>query len=499
MVNKMNQELTLSSKKCYNNNEKQCLTETILPVYFASNDKRTKQATNNRRGREPNTLWRNLLNSAVLQKTANQETFAKEISIPSAFRSLPSNGLNHSNYLFHNSWHKPVEQDKDVAAKRCISENSWNQKFSVRKQPAKVSETLRSKDHNWHQQDSRSITVEDVLSSETPYKYPFRFRFNSSNNLWQTDRRSQSRLQSRQQGKTFLSSVSMLRILHQRLLARSFAAWGRIYCCRRSGISERMYSKDSALYLSHQGTGGFWLFRPQIHRDFRRKRHWLCDSGETNRWHKEKTFGLTLSPVQERLVGCRIPAYANAMERSPSLRCDSQKAFRETARAADFVYIGTLFLPNICYEHSFRSSQYLVFLQRPCFYRTSYQRTETRFLFNQDTNEQFFGKSSLFFFTSSGLQHSQLVQTSLSAGTIEKCNTGYNPCGNFSVSGKTDKIWQQECPQTSGGSVSFKSTVELHNPENRKVKDQLNFADLLNSQEHAPSEHYNNQAFSRFF
>lgn len=495
----MNQELTLSSRKCYNTNEKQKLTETTLPVYFASNDKRTKQTTNNRRRRESHTLWRNLLNSTVLQKTSNQETSAKENNIPSAFRPLSSNGLNHSNNLFHNSWHKPIKQDKDTATKRCISENSWNQKLSIRKQLAKVSETLRFKDHSWHQQDSRPVTVEDVLSSTSPHKHPVRFRFNSSNNLRQINRRSQSRIQSRQKRKTLLSSVSMLRVLHQRLLARSFKAWGRIHRCRRSGIPEGMHSENSTLYLSHQGTGRFRLFRSQIHRAFRRKKHWLCDSSKTDRWHKEKAFGLALSPVQERLVSCRIPAYANEMEETSPVHCDSQEASRQTTRAANFVYTGTVFVPDIHYEHSFRGSQYLVFLQRPCFYRNSYQRAETRFLFNQDTNEQFLGKSSLFFFTSSGLQYNQLVQTPLPAGTIKKCNTGYNPYGNFSVSSKTNKQTSSKYSKASKGPIPFKPVVELYNSENRKVKNRLIFMSLLNLQKPVSSEHCKFKAFSRFF
>jgi len=499
MANKINQELILSSKKCYNISEKCCLTETTPPVYFVSDAKRIKQTTNNRRRRESYTLWRNLLNSTVLQKTANQETFAKENSISSAFRPLSSYRFNYSNYLCNNSWYKSLEQNKDAATKRCISKNSWNQKLSVCKQPAKISETLRSKDPGWHQQNSRPAAFEDVFSSAAPHKHSVRFRFNSSNNLRQTDRRSQSRLQSRQQGKTFLSPISMLRVLHQRLLARSLTVWGRIHCCRRSGIPERMYSKDSALYLPRQSTGGFGILRSQIHRTFRRKRHRLCASGKTDRRHKEKTFGLTLSPVQERLVSCRIPVYTNEMERTPSLCCDSQETSQQARGATNFVYNGKIFLSNIRYEHSFRGSQHLVFLQRPRLYRNSYQRTKTRFLFNKDTNEQLFGKSSLFFFASSGLQHNQLVQASLSAGTIEKCHTGYNPFGNFSVSGKIDKQASSKYSKASKGAISFKPVAKLYNSENRKAKDQLIFAGLLNLQNTVPSGHYINQAFSRFF
>lgn len=495
----MNQKLTLSSTSCYNISEKCCLTETTPPVYFASDDKRTQQTTNNRRRREPYAFWRNLLNSAVLQKTANQEAFSTDINIPSAVQSLSSNRLNHCHYLFHHCWHQSVKQDKVAATKWSLSENSWNQKFSIRKQPAKVSETLRSKDPIWHQQDTRPVEIEDVLSSTTPHKHPLRFRFDCGHHLRQTDRRSQSRIQSRQKGKTFLSSVSLFRVLHKRFLARSFKTWGRLYCRRRSGIPEGMHSKDSAHYLPHQSTGRFRILRPQVYRTFRRKKNRLCDRGESDRRYQEKASWFTVSPVQERLVSCRVSVCANELEKSPSLYCDSQETSQQARGTANLVYTGTVFLPNIRYEPSFRSSQHLVFLQRPRFYRTSHQRAETRFLFDQDTHEQFFGKSSLFFFTSSGVQHHQLVQTALSAGTIEKFNTGYHSFGNFSVSGKTNKQTSSKYSKTSKGSISFKPVVELYHSENRKVKDPLIFADLLNFQKHVPSRHYKNQAFSRFF
>ena len=495
----MNKALTLSSKTCYNINEKQCLTETILPVYFVSNAKRAKQTTNNRRRREPHPLWWNLSNTAVLQKTANQETFAKEINISPTFRTISSNGPNFNDYLCHNSWHQSFEQDKDITAKRRISENNWTQKLSLCQQFAEISKTFRFKDHSRHQQDSRSVTVEDVLSSPTADKYSFRFRFDSSHSLRQTDRRSQSWIQSRQKGETFLSPVSLLRVLHQRLLARGLTTGKCLYSYRRSRVSAGMSAKSSAIYLPHQSACGFGILRPQVYRTFRREKHWLCHRSQTDWRHQEKTSWFTLSPVQERLVSCRIPAYANEMEESPSLYCHSQKTSRQTSGATNFVYPGTIFLPDIRYQSAFGCSQYLVFLQRPSLDRNTYQRTETRFLFNQDTNEQLFGKSNLFYFASAGLQHHQLVQTSLSARTIKKLNLGYNPYGYFSVSSQTDKAWKQECSQTSSSPVSVKATTEFHTPENRKVKDQLNITSLLNFQNRVPSQHYKIYAFSRFF
>ena len=495
----MNKELTLSSKKCYNISKKHYLTETILPVYFVSNDKRTKQTTNNRRRRESHTLWWNLSNTAVLQKTANQETFAKEINLSPTFRSLSSNGLNYGHYLCHNCWHQPVEQDKDLTTERCVSENTWAQKLSVRKQPAEVSETFRFKDHSWSQQNSRPVAVENVLSSSATDKYFIRPRFNSSNCLWQINRGSQSWLQSWQKRQKVLSPLSLFRVLHQRLLAWDLETRGCLYCCRRSGISKGMSPESSALYLPYQSARRFRIFRPQIHRTFRRKEHRLCARSQTDRRHKEKALRLALSPIQERLVSRQIPVHTYEMEESASLYCDSQETSKQATRTTNFVYSGTVLLSSIRYQPAIRGPQHLVFLQRSRGYRNSYQRTKTRFLFNQDTNEQLFGKSNVFFFTSSCLQYRQLVQTPLFTGTIKKCNFGYDPDGYFNISSKTHKIWQQECAQTSGRSISFQSTIELYNPENRKVKDQLIFVGLLNYPIPIPSHCCENYAFSRFY
>ncbi len=495
----MSKKITLSSIMSYNSNSKYSRKQTVQKGRFNSDVKRTKKTTNYRRGEWSYPLWWNLFNCVVLQKAETKSTFAKESCFPPAGRIKSPNGSDFGNYLCNNCWDKPIKQNKDTTTQWDVSENSWTQKFPLREQFKEIPEALRSKDYFWHQQSSRPLKIEDVLSFSATNKYSIGFRFDRSNNLWQTDRRSRSRLQSWQKRQKVLSPLSLFRVLLQRLLAWGLTAGKRLDCCRRSGIPEGMSGQSPALYLPYQSAGRFWLFRPQIYRAFRREKRWLCARGQTDRRQQEKVLEFALSPVQERLVGCRIPVHANELEKTPSFYRDSQKTTKPTTRTTNFVYPGTVFIPNICYQSSIGSSQYLALLQKPSFYRNSDQRAKTRFLLDQNTNQQFLSQSNVFFFTSSGLQYNQLVQAPLSAGTIKERNFGYNPYKYFSLASQADKTWEQKCTQTSRGAVSFKSVTESDNPENRKVKDQLIFMGLLNCFIPIPSNCRENYAFSRFF
>lgn len=495
----MSKKITLSSIMSYNSKRKYSRKQTVQKGRFNSDVKRTKQITNYRRGERSYPLWWNLFNCVVLQKTETKSTFAKESCFPPAVRIKSPNGSDFGNYLCNNCWDKPIKQNKDTTTEWDVSENSWTQKFPLCEQFKEIPEAFRSKDYFWYQQSSRPIKIENVLSSSATNKYPIGFRFDRSNNLRQTDRRSQSRLQSWQKRQKVLSPLSLFRVLLQRLLAWGLKAGRRIYGCRCSGISTGMSPESSTLYLPYQSARRFRILRSQIHRAFRRRKQWLCDRSQTDRRHQEKALEFALSPVQERLVGGRIPVHANEMEKTPSFYRDSQKTTKPTTRTTNFVYPGTVFIPNICYKSSIGSSQYLVFLQKPSFYRNSYQRAKTRFLLDQNTNKQFLSQSNLFYFTSSGLQYNQLVQAPLSAGTIKERNFGYNPYRYFSLASQTDKTWEQKCTQSSRGAVSFKSVTESDNPENRKAKDQLIFTGLLNCLIPIPSNRCEYYAFSRFF
>ena len=483
--------LEISSKNKYNNISLRSYAEHSHLVKVVRNAKRYKKFNHFRRRQPPNKFWWNVSNSSVLQKTEFEMDITEPNQMFSCLQTISSGRFDFSHNYCNYSRYQSFQQNKSAAMQWFFPANNWHQWISICEHSAKIYETLRFKDRSRNQQDSRSIALENVLSSASPDKYPFRLRFNSSNSLWKTNRRSKSRIQSWQERETLLSPISLLRILQQRLLARSFTTRGRIHCCRRSGISERMFSESSTPYLPDQTTGRLGFFRSQIHRAFRRKKRRLCNRGETNRRYKEKTFGLAIPPVQERLVGCRIPLYANEVETTSSLRCDSQETSGQTTRPANFVYSGTLFLSDIRYKHSFGSSQHLVFLQGPRFHRNSYQRAQTRLLFNQDSNEQFPGKPGLFFFTSSGLQHNQLVQTSMFAGKPTKCNVGHYSHEPFTSSRGIGELPASKCIENPR-CLYFQTPSGLRNSKNRKVKDQLNLTGLLNFQNSVPSIHCKN-------
>jgi len=478
---------------------KYLLTESVLQVRFASNDKRTKQTTNYRRRRQPDTLWRNLSNPTVLQKTPTQEIFAEKNTVQSKSKHLSSYRSAHSNHLRYHSWHKQVKQNKNAATKRDIPKDPWDQRISLCEQFAKISETFRSKSLSRHQSYQRPVTHETVLSPASPHQYSFGLRFNSSHNLRQTDRRSQSWLQSGQKRETLIPPVGMFRISYQRFLAWSVTSWRCIYGCRGSGISARMPGEDTTVHLPNQSACGFRVLRPQVHRTFRRKRYRLRGCGKTDRRYQEKASRITVSQIPGRLVSGRIPVYANEMGKASPVCCYPQKASRETRRATDTVHSGTILIPDICHQPAAGSTQCLVLLQRESIHRNSYQRTERRFLLDKDTNKQFPGKPGVFLFTASCLQYNQLVQTTLSARPFEKFYAGNNSQGYFGIPSKVDKVWQQECSKTASCPVFTQSVTESDNSKHRDVKDRVNLVDLLKTQNIASSIYPKIMAYSRFF
>lgn len=461
----MDKNIEIPSENKYNIKDKTAQAIPVLKGRFVPDGKRTTKITDNRRRKELNPLWRNISNLLVLQKTAFQVALAKESTIQPKDRRLSSSRTYNSHNFCNNRRHKPFEQDKDFTREWFFPENNWAQRISICKQSQEIPKKNRPPNYLCYKQDSQLSQAKDVLFAATSNKYFIGLRFNSYNCLWQTNRRCQSWLQSRQERETVIPSACMFRILHQGLLARNITARGCIHfswCC---SVSQRMSEESSALYLSYSDASRFRFFRSQIHRTFRRKRYWLCGSSQIDQNHKRETFRATLSQVPEGLVSCRIPIYTDELERTASLYSSSQKTSRQTDGTTNTFHSGTLLLPSICNKSSRESSQCLVFLQKTSRYRNSYQRSKTRLLFNKNTYEQFPCESNVFHSTSFRIQYCQLVQTTLSAKTIAECNFTNNTHRYSCTTGKVDKIRKQKFAQITGR-IYFKTNAELHNEEN---------------------------------
>ena len=470
----------------YNNSQKLVLTEPSLIVNIVSNAKRYTKTTNYRRRKEPYPLWWNLLNSLVLQKTQTKVDFAKRNPIQSKNRFISPCRVNISNNIYHNSWYKSLEQDKNIAREWSISKDSWFKEIPLCKQSQKISETNQSPNHFCYKQNTRQITIEDVSSSTPQNKYSFRFRFNCCNNLRQTNRRSRSWLQSWQEREAFISSTCMLRIPHKRFLAWNIETRQCVYFFWCSTILAGMSAENSTIYLSYQSTNRFWFFRSQIHKTFRREKDWICNSSQINQNHKRETTWFALSQVQERLVGSGIPIYTVWLEETTSVCGNSQKITKQTTRTTDTIHFRTIFLPGVCNKPFLETRKHMVLLSCPSKHRSSYQRAKTRFFLNKNTDKQIFGKSNVFFFTSFCLQYSQLVQTTLSTTKIKECDIRNNSYRYFCFTGKISQQRTPKYTQITRG-IYFNTITGLHYEQNRKTKDHINFAGLQNFQNYVPS------------
>src|SRR3989304_10028063 len=273
----------------YNMERKIVHAEPVLKGRIVCNAKRYKKFIYFRRRTQPNSLWWNLLNPLVLQKTEAEVVSTKSNPFSTFIQTLPSCRFNFSHYLCLNSRRSPFKQDKNPSRQWCLPTNCWIKILPILKQSKTLSKEHQSKNYSKYQQGSRLLKIKDVLSTTTAYQYPVRFRFNSSDPLWQIHRRGKSRLQPPQERSPFLSPFTFFRITLKRFLAWCFKTRQRLYLRRWSGVFRSMSCKGSSLCLSHQSPSRFRVLRPRIYRAFRRQMYWLCHSCQDDQNYKEQT------------------------------------------------------------------------------------------------------------------------------------------------------------------------------------------------------------------
>lgn len=438
-------------KVTYNISNKTALAEPYLKSSIVPNAKRNQNSTH-LRGRTPShSLWRDLSYSSVLQKAETEVAFAKKGCFPSTFQPLSSSRINPSYHLCSDCWHSSVEQNQDSSRQWRFSTNHWPEEFSICQQSETLSQASRSQNNPRYQQSSRSFKVEDILSPKASNQPPFRSRFRCLYHLRQTDRRSQDRLQSSQKRCQIISSLALLRVSFQRLLAWHLKARRYFQLNWLSGIFKRMFRQTSSLCISYQVKSRFRIFQPQIHRNSRGQKYWLCHRGKNDQSYQEPGCWIALSSFQERLGSCRVSIYPLSMEKAISLYCYPQTTTRKGFRPTESLHQRALCLSGICNQSSYETPKYLVFLQRPSTHRKEYQRTRRKFCPSQDSNQQLSGKSSLFLSASFCLQHCQLVQEALSTSEISECYFRNYSNRVLGITSQISQNGQPECTQIASG------------------------------------------------
>ena len=168
----------LSTKNKYNLYQKVLSAQTHLQGAFMPHAKRYQKSQNFLRRNPPYSLWWNVSNSVVLQKTQNKMDFAEVYQIPSEKQPLLNRGTTFSFTSYHNCWPWAPKFHQNTSIQWFISSNSWTKTFPQCNYPATFSSTTYSSSTAIAPFSSRPPSPEDILLSQATYQRSLRFRLN---------------------------------------------------------------------------------------------------------------------------------------------------------------------------------------------------------------------------------------------------------------------------------------------------------------------------------
>ena len=423
--------------------------EPYLKSSIVPDAKRYPKSSYLRRCDEPYALWRDILNPLVLQKTAFKVVIAKESSIFSENQLLSPRRDGAGNHLCLNRGHLPVKQNGNHARQRSFSTNCWLSAISLCQQFKTFFKTHGCAMYPSHQQGSRQPAFKNVLSAQTTHKPTVRYRFIRIDHLRQEYRRSQSRIQSAQTRRPFLSSLVLLRSAYQRLLAWCIEARGCLHSRRLPGIFQRMPWKNTTLHISPARAGRFRILRSRIHRIPRREEYRIRRSGQDDPCHSAQSRGPALSIFPQGLGGSRIRVYAYELEKTSPFYCYSPAVTGKRFQPIAIIHATALCLPGLCHQFAFGPSEHLVFLPGQGGHRSAYQRAQRKLRLGQNTHKFFFGQSNLFLPIVIRVQSRQLVQKNMFAERISELNITDNSHRTVSVARPFSQTRQPACSQSA--------------------------------------------------
>ncbi len=433
----------------YNNIENIVSPYPYLKIRFEQNAKRNTKITSFLRRIHLNSLWWNVPNSTLLQKTENQRTFVFQCKISNSIHKI-SSGRTYNDYnLRHNCWYTSFNWNKDTTIQWLISENIGIKNISSFIKIKPFHHQFGSQDITSNKQNTQSPIIENVQSSPFQNQRNIRFRLNSFNSIWETAR-IQDWLQSSQEGSPFLSTLAMFRSTYSGLLAWGISFWR--YPCKHwsSSISARVFCQDTTWNIQDTGSWRCRVLRPLHYRVSRRQTGRVCCCSQNYEAYTIHYSGVTLPQVQRGPRDSRVSVSTTWLEESSSLYSREETPARRRSKLTTNPFC----VKEICLQGYGNQPQHqtgicLVFLQwtLPC--RTDYQRTKGRLSLRENPFKILECKQGIFSPTSVCLQYSQLVQETM---FTQRTSTFYFTNYSHRISGSTGKIGenrQQELTETT--------------------------------------------------
>lgn len=432
----------MSTEKHYNMSQKLLYAESVQKGRIVRNAKRPKKSQNLLRRNTSHSLWWNVPNSMVLQKTQSQVDVAEPCTLSSTKQSLHNRRVAFSSASYHDSRSWALKFYQDIAIQWFFSEYSRVKKLSKRDYAAPFSFTAYSPSVKTDTFGSRPPSAEDAILSLYSYQCDIGLRYDYPNSIW-SPRGSPQGIQPIQARSFIISSLSLLRSTYPRLPAREVSSWWRTRRTGKKKVHGRRLGQVAFLYIQDKGSGRLQVVRSRDTSSPRREKDWLYHRSQSQSAHPAYSWRASLSRVQEGLGGSRIRVSASPIYASP-LHCGAKASAREERRPAYAVYSKGSCLPCDSYKPRASSRKRLEVLSGSSQNRVKYQRAEVGLLYFQDTHKEIFSKQGIFPSTFIRLQYNKLVQAAMSAGTVSICYVTNHSQRTISTASEAGKIRQQK-------------------------------------------------------
>ena len=411
----------------YNSSKNNASTQVSLIVKVPLYGKRSAKNTFYLRGRRLNVSCWIPNNLSICKITAT------EMVLPAVFTSFPPKhllslvGLTFVPFLLHDCRYRTFRSSDFYEVQRIDSRVDWTTAITRNESYAGLHFKHDFRRSVTNRKSTRHNQTKDVSISQHINFCHSGLRFKCAYSIWESGT-CRSWLQSFQTWQKIISSAIWLR-------ESSFNQFSRTASSRQTERQRSSHSsntssvgKDTFYYRCFKNTsqGGCRFLLLADNQVFRRKQLWFCNSSTTDQPDKTTASQSAVSYIQPSIqvsdsgvslsttwLGKRTSFYSYAVSTTPRTGSQPEDALKDRQ----------LRVPCICNESGLEPGTCVVFLQRSCCDRNKYQRTEIRFLYEQNTNQKVSCKSGTFKTIVTGLRFVPLVSDIMFTGTNAIKNT----------------------------------------------------------------------------
>jgi len=419
-----------------------------LTVKDLQNGERVTKHTVCRRRKGINISGRFPNNFSICKITTIKEIFSKLHSIKPSQYILSLGRPTYIAFLLHDCGHRTTQSSDINEVQRTNTGVNRDEGISRYQSDEGFSVKDERRGFRTNREGAQYNKAEDVrVSKEGKYNH-IGFRFQRTDCVWESGI-GRNRIQPVQTWEEIISPGICFRKSVKDNPWRGIEGWeGKEQGNSGYTIYRRCIEEDTNKHSEISGThtNGCWILLLGDSGIYRRERIWICNSSTDDTTYKDEVARIEISYIQSsrKIGGSRILLSASWMEKEVPIHSSATYIATGTGdHSTQVIYIRPLSISRISDKLRIKSGRRLVFLQWAGCGRELYKRTKNRFFYEQDTNSQFFSKSSTFEIITVGLRFVPLVSNVMFTGRYTNQNT---TMGTQTYSGSP---WQIYHPWTS--------------------------------------------------